>query len=458
MLPCDPTASAKRRARGIVSRFAAAVFVLAALLEAAHGRVIEVTPQTYRDALPTLKAGDTLELAAGEYRRGLPVHRLEGRPDAPIVIRGPQSGGKAVFIARAGTNTVSILDSAHVHIRDLTLDGRNLPVDAVKAEGHARWAHHITLENLTIVNHGASQQNVAISTKCPAWGWIIRGNRIHGAGTGMYLGNSDGTRAFYDGLIEHNLITEPIGYAIQIKHQQAREALEIAPLGRFVTILRHNVLSKASGGSSGPDARPNLLLGHWPRSGEGVDDEYLVYGNFFADNPHEALVQAEGNVALYDNVLRNRYGPGIHIQPHNDIPRRVRIVHNTIVTTGNPIVVRVNEATDATLQGVQGNAIFSPRSPVGGMQKGNIVRPLEDAESLLGSASDSEPFDPFPRDQRMRCAAPDRSMLEGLVEPNCDFNGARRTFDLCGAYAGQGANPGWLPALTLKPRTQCRPQ
>ena len=54
--------------------------------------------------------------------------------------------------------------------------------------------HHVTIENLNIVNYGADQQVVGISTKGPAWNWTIRGNRIVGAGTGMYLGNSDDRR------------------------------------------------------------------------------------------------------------------------------------------------------------------------------------------------------------------------------------------------------------------------
>ncbi|RPI48721.1 MAG: hypothetical protein EHM59_00645, partial [Betaproteobacteria bacterium] len=263
----------------------------------AAAAIIDVTPEDYRERLRALQPGDTLRLAAGEYRRGLPVHRLEGTREAPIVIEGPAQGEPAVFLARAGANTVSILDAAHIHIRNLTLEGRGILVDAVKAEGHARYAHHITLENLVIVNHGAHQAKVGISTKCPAWGWVIRGNRIHGAGTGMYLGNSNGHDPFYGGLIEYNVITDPIGYGIQIKHQRRRPALDIAPGGRFVTVIRHNVLSKANGASSGRDARPNLLLGHWPRSGEGSTDEYLVYGNYIAHNAHEALLQAEGNVA-----------------------------------------------------------------------------------------------------------------------------------------------------------------
>jgi len=444
---------ARRRAR---STLCGVLALLCCLAGAASARLVEATPENYRQLLDKLKPGDTLRLAAGEYRRGLPLHRLEGTREAPIVIHGPAIGDAAVFVARPGANTVSIVDSAHIQIRDLTLDGRGIPVDAVKAEGHARFAHHITLENLAIVNHGAHQQNVGISTKCPAWGWVIRGNRIHGAGTGMYLGNSNGHDPFYAGLIEYNVITDPVGYGMQIKHQHARPALDIAPRGRFVTVIRHNVLSKANGAASGPDARPNLLLGHWPRAGEGSSDDYVVYGNFIADNAHEALVQAEGNVALNANVLLNRYGAGIHVQPHNDVPRRIRIINNTLLTLGNPIVVRTNDATDPTLQLVRGNAIFSPHPPVGGVQSENRSYSLEDAQSLLGSAWNDEKLDPYPRDDRMRCQAPDAQALSGLPDAGCDFNGNRRAAALCGAYGSHGTNPGWLPTLTGKPQTVCR--
>ncbi len=423
----------------------------------AFARLIEVTPENYRAQLAALKPGDTLHLTAGEYRRGLPLHRISGTREAPIVIRGPAAGDPAVLVARPGANTISIVDAAHIQVRDLHVDGRGIAVDAVKLEGTARWAHHITLQNLTIVNHGANQQIVGISTKAPAWGWIIRGNRIHGAGTGMYLGNSDGSAQFFDGLIEHNLITDPLGYAIQIKHQRERPVLENAPRGRHITVLRHNVLSKAHGGSAGAGARPNLLLGHWPRSGEGSNDEYHVYGNFLHENPHEALLQAEGNVAFYNNVLLNRHGPGIHIQPHNDVPREIRILHNTVITSGPPIIVRVNEATPVGRQFASGNAVFSPHAIQGGVQVGNAQHSLEDAAAMLVSATGAEAFDPHPRGDALRCAPVNQTLLKDLTDGGCDFNGRpRANLRYCGAYAGPAGNGSWLPALEMKPKTACQ--
>jgi len=415
---------------------------------------IDAGPEDYSDKLAALKPGDTLQLAPGEYRAGLRLHHLAGTRAAPIVIRGPAKGESAVFVARPGANTISLRDAAHIRIRDLTIDGRGIPVDAVKLEGHARFGHHITLENLHIVGHGANQQIVGISTKAPAWGWIIRGNRIHGAGTGMYLGNSDGSAPFFHGVIEHNVVTAPLGYAVQIKHQIPRPALDNAPRGPHVTIIRHNVLSKAEGGSSGPAARPNLLLGHWPRSGEGANDDYQVYGNFLDDNPHEALFQAEGNVAFYSNVLRNRRGIGIVIQPHNDVPRDVRLFHNTVITSGEPIVIRTNEQTPPDRQFVRNNAVFSPHPIRGGVQSDNAMFTLEDAAALL--AGTGEPLNPFPATEALRCPAPEAAWIKGLADASCDFNGQSRRQGYCGAYAGEGRNPGWLPVLGIKPRTECR--
>lgn len=447
-----------RGSPGAGSRALAVLFMafFLALPAGVGARVLEANPDNYRELAATLAPGDTLNLAPGEYRRGLALHGVHGTRAAPIVIQGPAQGEPAVLVARRGAHTISILDASHIHVRDLRLEGRGMPVSAVRLEGHARYGHHITLERLTIVGHGANQQVVGISTKAPAWGWIIRGNSIHGAGTGMYLGNSDGSAPFFDGLIEHNLVTAPIGYAIQIKHQHDRPTLDNAPRGRHVTVIRHNVLSKAEGGASGAMARPNLLLGHFPRTGEGARDDYHVYGNFLDENPHEALIQAEGNAAFYANVLRNRHGRGIAIQPHNDVPRDIRIIHNTVITSGEPIAIRIAEHTPPERQVVHANAVFSPFPIRGGVQSDNAVFGLEEAGALLAAAH-GEAFNPYPASEALRCpAAAEPTFLKELTNARCDFNGEPRRASWCGAYAGNGRNPGWLPATAIKPRTQCR--
>jgi len=219
-------------------------------------------------------------------------------------------------------------------VRNLVLDGRGVPVDAVRAEGHARWAHHITLQNLTIVNHGASQQNSGISTKCPAWGWVVRGCAIIGAGTGMYFGDSDGSDPFFDSVIEGNRIVDPIGYGIQIKHQFDRPAEAGAADLPRTTVIRRNTIIKSRPATAPEAARPNLLVGHWPLEGHGAQDRYLIHGNLLFDNPSEALFQGEGNVVLYNNLIFNPRGEGVRIRPHNHRPREIVLFYNTIVAAG----------------------------------------------------------------------------------------------------------------------------
>ena len=342
--------------------------------------IIDANPANYRTLLPLLQAGDTLRLAPGNYTQGLPIWNMNGQPGLPIVIDGPSSGPPAVFEGRSCCNTVSIGDSSYIEIRNIEIDGLDLEVDAVKAESTAVSASHITLDGLTIVNHGANQQIVGISTKCPTWGWIIRRCIIVGAGTGMYLGDSDGSAPFVDGLIEYNLVRDTIGYNAQIKHQVDRPDLPGMPsVAR--TIIRHNVFSKAQGGATGGNARPNLLVGHWPLTGSGSTDIYEIYGNVFFDNPTEALFQGEGNIALYSNLFRNASGTAVNIQPHNDVPRLIRVFYNTVVASGTGI--HVTGGSSSFTQEVTANGSFAATPITGGLQSENVTGTYAEAASHL---------------------------------------------------------------------------
>ncbi len=343
-------------------------------------------PEDYRTYLSRLGPGDRLLLREGDYPRGLPLHDLEGRSDAPIIIQGPRggphAGPRARFIARPGVNTVSLLNVRHVILRNLELDGANQRVDAVKAEGHARYAHHVTLENLYIHDFAASQQNVGISSKCPAFGWIIRDNRIERVGTGLYLGDSDGSDPFVAGLIEGNHISATLGYNLQIKHQKARPEDMPEAGERHDTIIRRNFFSKA-GAAPNVQSRPNVLVGHFPRQGNGSEDRYRIYGNLFWQNPGEALFQGEGNVALHDNLFVNVEGAAIRIQPHNDVPRRVEVFRNTVLARDGGITLRNAEEGPKFPQTVTANLVFAarPLEPLG--WAGNLTGPHELAARYL---------------------------------------------------------------------------
>lgn len=421
---------------------------------AVGGTAYTATPDTYVALLHELTPGDRLTLSPGIYERGLPIHNLNGTAQAPIVVTGPDDTLPAILLAHAGRNTVSIVNSSHVTIRNLTLDGAGLPVDGVKCEGHSQWAHHITLANLDIRGHGNNQQTVGISTKCPAWGWVIRANRIVGAGTGIYLGNSDGNAPFVGGLIEHNAILDTIGYNLQIKHQNQRPELPGMPQERSVTIIRDNVFSKEQGASSGPMARPNVLVGHFPLAGPGANDIYLVHGNLFYQNPGESLFQGEGNIALYNNLFVNHTGDAIRIQPHNDTPRTISVFYNTVVASKNGIVLLRREGDPEYGQFVTGNAVFGglPLSLPAGAPSANVAKHYEVVGKYLNAPFDPlEKLDLYPRPGKLKTIPMETRSLHDYKGWDRDFNGNRRKDSFAGAYAGEGRNPGWPLSRNRKP-------
>ena len=408
------------------------------------------TPADYLGWLPRLRPGEVLRLEPGTYAGGLPIHSMHGEPGRPIVIAGPPGPLPAVFIARSGANTVSIKDSSHVSIRGVHLDGLGLPVDAVKLEGTARFAHDITLEGLVISGFGHDQGIVGISTQAPAWNWVVRNNVIIGAGTGMYLGGSDGSRPFVNGLIEGNLVVGTIGYNVQIKHQRERTPVQGMPTAPGRTIIRHNVFSKADNAAGGEFARPNVLVGHFPPHGAGAADEYVIYGNFFYENPVEALFQGEGNVAFYNNVLVNMHGDAIHVQPQNGKPRKIRIFHNTILA--RDIGISLQGADETARQLVARNLVVAAR-PLVGRDDGNVVGSPERASEIFRAPAlpPGAGLDLAPRRSRPQ-PLPEVDASD-LPAAGLDFESRPRAASDVGAYGSDSKQPRWPLQLKRKPAT-----
>ena len=407
-------------------------------------------PQSYLSALAKAKPGTVIQLGPGTYHGGLPIIGLNGTPDRPIVIEAADPARPPRFLAHPGRHTVSIVDASYVRIRNLVLDGQGLPVDAVRAEKHSRHAHHITLEGLHIIGHGIDQGIVGIATRCPAWGWVIRRNVIARAGTGMYLGNSDGSAPFFAGIIEHNLIYDTLGYNLQIKHQYTRPVDLEAPSGPQMTIIRHNVFSKFGNGTNGRNARPNLLVGHFPGEGSGADDHYAIYGNFFYANPAEALFQGEGNVALYANLFVNPYGDAVHIQPHNDVPRNIWLFNNTVVAKGAGIELR--GATGDYLRLMRGNILFSSEYGVSELHAGNLVGAFTRAgENLIDPFASPGRLDLKPKFVRASKGWTVFAAPAAFPQADLDFDG--RTFQKgdMGAYSSADSPRAWSPRIAPKP-------
>lgn len=412
------------------------------------GRMLDAGPDDYRDVLPTLEPGDTLQLAAGDYARGLPIS-VSGEEGACIVIEGPTSGARPRILGSDSFNLIAFRGASWVKVRHLDLDGMGMAGFGVASQDADVPVHHIVIEDLDMQGFDANQQITGISTKTPAWDWVIRGNVIRSAGTGMYLGNSDGRQPFIGGLIERNFVLNTIGYNMQIKHQVAegREDLGIAEMpSEATTIIRHNVFVKADDGSSGGDARPNVLVGHFPNRGSGMNDQRLFYGNFFYENPNENLFQGEGNLAMYDNVFVSTTGGGINIQPHNDVPKEVHVFHNTVVTAGRGI--SITGADGAFSQTARWN-VSCAGMPIRNDDVTEANVELDAACSVLRNAAGAPDgdLDLRPNDAASVMVGVDEGFLDGFLDATRDFDGFPRTGSSAGAYVPDQDGP----ALSITP-------
>ena len=407
------------------------------------GRMLSVGPTDYRDVLAGLQPGDTLQLAPGDYARGLPFEGIAGTAGSCIVVEGTPGGARPRILGSDSFNLVAFRDASWIKVRGLDLAGMGMAGFGVASQG---ISHHIVVEDLEMVGFDGDQQIVGISTKAPAWDWVIRANRIVGAGTGLYLGNSNGREPFVRGLIEGNLVVNTLGYNMQIKHQiaEGREDLGLAELPReATTIIRYNVFSKAAGANDGANSRPNLLLGHFPRRGSGMNDQYLVYGNLFYENPTEMLFQAEGNVAAYANVFVNSAGGAINVRPHNDVPRRVDIFLNTVIASGRGISVTGGDA--GFVQAVRWNVVYGGTGIRGDdVVEENVSGTLEDARAALTMPSGAlGTLDLHPVEGALEQTI-DLAPVAGYLDHGLDFDGLVRA-EVAGAYATRG--PGWSLGL-----------
>ena len=419
---------------------------------AAPLRTINATPSDYRSKIAGLIPGDRLLLAAGTYTQGLPLWGKNGQAGQCIVVEGPSSGSPALFTGVSGANVISLKDSSYIALRNLSVNGQgSTGIDAVKAEATSVSVHHILIDGLTITNFNSNQQIVGISTKCPAWNWVVRRTTITNAGTGMYFGDSSGGYEFSNSLVEHNLVHTTLGYNAQFKHQLSRSTAVGAPSSGTV-IIRHNVFSKETGSSTGVnDVRPNLLVGHWPLAGAGSTDTYQIYGNLFYLNPTDALFQGEGNIALHDNLFVSRTGTAVRIRPHNDVPKKIDVFNNTVVATSNGIYI-TGADTNYT-QRVVGNAVFAGTPFTGGQQSNNFPGTYAQASTYLNNptAALGAGLNLYPKTGQLQGTAIDYSPFTGFVDYDRDFNSRSRVPTYRGAYSGDGVNPGWTLALAIKP-------
>jgi hypothetical protein len=199
-------------------------------------------------------------------------------------------------------------------------------------------------------------------------------------------------------------------------------------------------------------ARPNLLLGHWPLEGPGQDDRYVVYGNVFFQNPTERLFQAEGNVVAYNNLFVNLFGEAVSFQAHNDQPRRIWFVHNTVLGLGPAL--RLSGADERFEQLLDGNAIFAELPETSTLPGENRVLSLDRAEEVLRNpfAAIPDSLDLAPVDGTLDRASAGARLPPDLPATEQDFHGQVRGTPVHGALSRRARDFSPLPISSLKVR------
>jgi hypothetical protein len=432
------------------------IFLLVTALNAATLK--QATPQDYRLLLATLEAGDTLVLAAGVYERGLPVSDCHGTSEAWITIQGPDEG-VAEIRQTAVANCVELKQCSHIALKKLSILGGGPQgisgLFGISAQGGLKNSvHHILIEDCLMSDWNTSQQAVGISTKTPTWDWTIRRNVIRNCGTGLYLGNSNGADPFIRGVIEHNLVENPIGYCMEIKFQMPRPELPDMPTSASRTIIRHNVFIKNDAPSPDGD-RANLLVGGFPDSGPGSDDLYEIYGNFFWHNPRESLLQASGRVSIHDNVFADCPAHAAITLRDHDLPVKLaHIYNNTICAAACGIRI---PTTPAQGHAIIGNVVFAAeplrlhRSISSVVE--NVTGTVADAAlHLVNPQMTLDTLDLRPKPGRCEGTPLDLAAFANETAFDVDFGetskGARR---FRGAYVIPAAGPGWMPKAGIKP-------
>jgi ABC-type lipoprotein export system ATPase subunit len=166
-----------------VSRLIAIVCL--ALANVGLATVYEASPNDYRQSIKRLRAGDTLLLAAGEYREGLAVHGLSGRLRPSHRHRGPRAG-RPRDVRRASRTKYG--QHRRFELRaDSQSRARGEQQSRRRCEGRRQCAAGRTTSRWRTSSSGVTattSRPVGISTKCPAWNWVIRGVTIVGAARG----------------------------------------------------------------------------------------------------------------------------------------------------------------------------------------------------------------------------------------------------------------------------------
>ncbi|MEN6575233.1 MAG: right-handed parallel beta-helix repeat-containing protein [Phycisphaerales bacterium] len=131
------------------------VGLICVLLSAVSGQEVRVGDSTeLRAALQHLTPGTTVLLNPGVYQGGLFLANATGTEDAPVVIQGTDRNSLPVFRGGGG-QAFHFADCSHLILRNVRVEG--FPGNGINIDDGGSYetpAHHITLEDVTILEIG----------------------------------------------------------------------------------------------------------------------------------------------------------------------------------------------------------------------------------------------------------------------------------------------------------------
>ncbi len=125
-----------------------------AVLTAQAESVVNVSGDAQlRAALKAAGAGTRIRIAAGAYRPGVHVSNLRGTAESPIVIEGAHETKPPMF--QGGSTAWHLTDCSYVTLRNIHARGQSgNGVNVDDGGSYDSPAHHIVLENLTVMETG----------------------------------------------------------------------------------------------------------------------------------------------------------------------------------------------------------------------------------------------------------------------------------------------------------------
>ena len=264
------------------------------LLMAVGTRTLAATEVTVRDsaelraALRELAPGTTILLSPGVYQGGIYLQGAAGTEQSPIMIAGADPNNPPVF--REGGQAMHLADCSHLVLKNLKAVG--FPGNGINIDDGGSFetpAHHITLENVTILQTGPKGNHDALKMSgvddfrirhCHFEGWGGSGIDMVGCHQGVI---EDCTFVGQEGFSQSN--------AVQLKGGTENVLVQ--------TCLFKNAGERAInlGGSTG-------LQFFRPKVGDYEARNITIAGNRFVGGPAPiAWVTADGGYVHHNTIV-----------------------------------------------------------------------------------------------------------------------------------------------------------